>query len=94
MTLKQFAQQIREDYPNTKRVYIAIIPSGKNYMLEMEVIPEVEIGGAYLANDKLSSVRKKADQLDAELTNLGFIVCKTREEWESEQTLELDDSEI
>lgn len=85
MTLKAFAAQIRKDYPKLKRCYIAIMPNDDTaeYDLEVEVVPQAEIGGTYATGTaSLEEAREMADDLEAALGTQGIVVAATRKDWE------------
>ena len=82
MELSEFAEQIHVDYPETEKVYIAIMPNDGQYDLEVE-IDAGTIGGSYRTDENnLTEVRKLANELDSELSLRRISVYPDREVWE------------
>jgi hypothetical protein len=82
MELSEFAEQIHADYPETEKVYIAIMPNDGQYDLEVE-IDAGTIGGSYRTDENnLTEVRKLANELDSELSLRRISVYPAREVWE------------
>ena len=83
MTIKKFAQYVFKSNKDVKVCYIAIIMNDDDeWDLEVE-INEGSIGGVYAAETTdLEKARKLADELQEELTTLGWTVFYTRNEWQ------------
>jgi hypothetical protein len=81
MTLQEFADTL-----DSKEMYIAIIPNGDYYDLEIE-INHGTIGGVFSTECQtnkigLRKVRKLADELELILVAKGIRIYRTREAWE------------
>lgn len=83
MTLKEFAQQIKDEHPTLSQCYIAVMDIDGQYDLEVEV-SEDTIGGVYRTEESnLETARSLADELEEHLDTLGINVAATRQIWES-----------
>jgi hypothetical protein len=85
MTLKEFAKQIKDENAGVARVYIAVMRDDDEspYLLEVETEPLAMIGGCWDTGvQDLERARDQADELDRELTKLGFEVVESRLAWE------------
>lgn len=91
MTLKHFAEQVRETNPDVDSCYIAIMDSTETgtWHLEVETVPQAVIGGVYdtqiavVRGREPMDARNCADRLQKFLEVLGFKVYTDREAWEN-----------
>lgn len=87
--MKLFAAQLVRENPGVKSCYIALMENDGQYDLEVEV-NEGTIGGTCRTEEKnLTRARRLADELDKELSALGWKVYFTREEWEEHSSDDL-----
>jgi hypothetical protein len=91
--MNQFVLQLKQDHASEIAryggVYIAILPNGGHYDLEVEVAPEQTIGGVWPSDtDNLIRARAEADALESALIRNGVPVFATRDEWERQREKE------
>ncbi len=84
MNLRQFAKKLVVDNPGLRTCYVATVvsDSGKHFNLEVETVPEAEIGGMW---DTMTAGIKAAEQqkkmLTTHLQKLGVFVFTDGAAW-------------